>query len=482
MTKENQNTFGSQVSNLMNRIRIFFAVLGGCDRQTISECPSGDINTKASLGVLMMFVCILAGLGMANMAPMFISNVGIIIAVAVLWAGFILSLDRGFISGMDRNYANSVTGKRNWFLDIGMMIVRFTFIFFTSYLVAISLEIAIFRTEIDKQIVAKAQVESQEVKDSIETERQALYVELENQNQKFDEASTKFNTYLEGVRGEVDALSDSVRAQEQRITGEIEGIVGSGKKGYGPAAKKKEEYLESEKQRLAEMQAEYERLRTESPAAIEFVREQEKYNNFLEQHKKDLAELDKAETEALKSVSDNTTYGFQDRFQALKDLKSGENSFLIWAVWFMIFLIETSPILMKLMIKPGVYENQLKLSFEEHYAGTYQETLTASAKKIHDGEVARMNNEKEMFELNKAHAEARAENLVKEAESITKEYEAKEEIMKAKISFLTKLVTKKNDALQKINQFFSNSYAGKKEIKDAQEKMVKKFIEEFQEN
>lgn len=477
---ENQTTFGSQVKNLGGQIRIFFATLGGCDRETISRCPSGDINVKASLGVLMLMVCILAGIGMANMAPMFVSNVGIIIAIAILWAGFILSLDRGFISGMDRNYANG--GKRNWFMDIGMMIVRFTFIFFTSYLVAISLEIQIFKTEIDKVIVEKARIESVHVKDSIKNEKSILYAELDAAKMRLDNASGKQNDYLESIRAEVDALSDSVRAQEQAITGEIEGLIGSGKKGYGPAAKKKEEYLESEKQRLAAMQAEYERLRMESPSAVAFAEEQQKYKRFLEDHKKDLAELEKAETEALKSVSDNTTYGFQDRFDALKDLKSGNNSFLIWAVWFMIFLIETSPILMKLMIKPGVYENQLKLSFEEHYAGEYQDTLTASAKKIHDGEVARMNNEKDMFELSKNHAEARAENLAKEAESITKEYEAKEEIMKAKISFLTKLVTKKNSVLQKINEFTSNSYAGKKEMKETQEKMVRKFIKEFEEN
>ena len=290
----------------------------GAHQQLLKEHPSE--HTKYSgLGGVILATFVLASLSAGYAMYTVFGNWYYAVAFGIIWGLIIFNFDRFLVSTM-RKYGVS-RRKQIW-----MAVPRLALALLIGLTIARPLEMKIFEKEIDTKVVENVHKKIQ-LNDSLLTIENAALTQ-----QAVDERNRLTARKL--------AIEDTLHRLQQAYVTEADGTGGSMQRGIENLTRLK-------------MEAYQQALRQFSPELATLTAGIQQQDNILSQANSSLEEKRAAyEKAALANV------GFLERNKALADL-SGEESSVFWTsllISLLIILIETGPILSKLIMPVGPYD------------------------------------------------------------------------------------------------------------------------------
>ncbi|WP_431610478.1 DUF4407 domain-containing protein [Chryseobacterium sp. 'Rf worker isolate 10'] len=321
--KTNQQTI-NQGTHTINWFQKFLMVCSGGNIHILRKTPS-EWNKFAGIGGIVLFTAVFATLSAGYAMYTVFDNIWASIGFGILWGLMIFNLDRYIVSSIKK------TGT--WWNQILMAIPRLILATFLGIIISKPLELKIFEKEVNKQLNT-----------IIQRNKKQLQGEM---NGRILQQSGPFETEKQQISGKIAQYQkayDSASVElEKEILGKQSGLT-SGKEGYGPNAKRKQELKE---QRRVDL----ENYQKQAAPRLEYLDKEisKVYTNL---------ETERKSTETFEDKFN----GFAARLQALDEL--GKNSAIIGlAASFIMGLficLEISPVLVKLISHIGPYDYLLE--------------------------------------------------------------------------------------------------------------------------
>ena len=307
---------------MKRKIPFFTKVLLFCSGTTfdlIRKCPRFEVNKYASIGLTVLFTAILSILSSYFAFKLIFDSEYLAIPLSFFWGCIIFNLDRYIVSSMRMN-------ESKW-KEIIKSIPRILIAFLIAVIISKPLEIKLFDSEIQ------------------------VFLEKEKINQMYG-VSKKYTPDIELIESkrqlvELDfqkslALRDKYY-EEYKC--ECTGTCGTNVKGYGRECK-------SRKKRYDIYLSELSTKRAKKDSIIRLF-------NKEELKLKDLMEIEK-------TVISSSKIGFFDKIKALNKINKLGSFFIL----LMFIMIETAPLLTKLLSQKGPYDNLVledEIRFEANY-------------------------------------------------------------------------------------------------------------------
>lgn len=305
----------------MDKITHFFLLASGADLKILEQCPS-DRNKYAGIGATIFFTGLFAAMAAAFALFTVFDSYWIAILLGLMWGTMIFNLDRYIVSSMrkdSRSYREFLTALPRIVLAVVISIV-----------IAKPLELKIFDKEIQSELIVM---------------EQQVYARQEG------ELKIRYEATLAQLRQEVQALkSEIILKSSQRdalvlaAQQEADGTGGSRKKNLGPIYKvKKADAEQAEKELQALIMANSQRI-----AALE----------------KRIDDTQREMNGEIASLVREKLNGPAARMEALSRL-TAQSQAMWWAHIFIMILfliIESAPILVKLISRSGPYDSLLHIT------------------------------------------------------------------------------------------------------------------------
>lgn len=321
--KSNQQTI-NQVNHSMNWFQKFLLVCSGGNIHILRKTPS-EWNKFAGIGGIVLFTAVFATLSAGYAMYTVFDNIWASVGFGILWGLMIFNLDRYIVS--------SIKKIGTWWNQVLMTIPRLVLATFLGIIISKPLELKIFEKEVNKQLNTIIQRNKKQLQGEMngrilqqsgpfETEKKQISDKIAQYQKSYDSASVEL---------------------EKEILGKKSGLT-SGKEGFGPNAKRKQELKEQRRQDL-------ENFQKQSAPRLEYLDKEisKVYTNL---------ETERKSTETFEDKFN----GFAARLQALDEL--GKNSAIIGlAAAFIMGLficLEISPVLVKLISSIGPYDYLLE--------------------------------------------------------------------------------------------------------------------------
>ena len=306
-------------ANLMKR---FFWLCSGADIAILQtwDC-STEHNTYAGIGATIFLTAVLASLSGGYALWTVFQSSPYALSFGILWGILIFNLDRYIVMSLHKRRG----GFGAFFSQVATASPRLLLALLIASVITVPLELKIFEREIIDQLERNHQRQLNDDIQSID-QKYSEIADLEKQNSILTEAITG----KEGQRN--DAF--------QEVQGEASGNRGTGIRGAGPVWRQKTEFLTQLDQELHD-------LRSNNSARIQ-------------QNHARIGALKKArETEiAYKEVILHEANGLLARLEVLHDLSKEQTTtalaFVLIAAMFVV--IETAPVVVKLLSKYGPYD------------------------------------------------------------------------------------------------------------------------------
>lgn len=321
--KNSQQTI-NQPSHSINWFQKFLMICSGGNIHILRKTPS-EWNKFAGIGGIVLFTAVFATLSAGYAMYTVFDHIWAAVGFGVLWGLMIFNLDRYIVSSIKK------TGT--WWNQILMAIPRLILATFLGIIISKPLELKIFEKEVNKQLNTIIQRNKKQLQGEMngrilqqsgpfETEKKQISDKIAQYQKSYDSASVEL---------------------EKEILGKQSGLT-SGKEGFGPNAKRKQELKEQRRQDLENYQ------KQAAPRMAYLDKEISKVYTNLETERKS--------TETFEDKFN----GFAARLQALDEL--GKNSAIIGlAATFIMGLficLEISPVLVKLISHIGPYDYLLE--------------------------------------------------------------------------------------------------------------------------
>ena len=290
----------------------------GAWQQLLKDCPS-EQTKYAGLGGVLLATFVLAALS-AGYAIYSVFNSPVwAVVFAIIWGLIIFNFDRFLVTTM-RKYGVS-RRKQIW-----MAVPRFVLALLIGFTIARPLELKIFEKEIDVQIT---QNRHQKVllNDSL----------LQAEDHAVLTAATQERARLTARQS---SLEDTLRRLQQAYVEEADGTGGSGRRGIDKLTRLKQEAYQAA---LLRFTPELQQLQQQLHYQDSLIRESDAGRQSS--HRRYEAQVE-------------SDVGFLERNKALSDLSDHESS-VFWAnllISLLIIIIETAPVLSKLIMATGPYD------------------------------------------------------------------------------------------------------------------------------
>lgn len=316
----------------MNGITSFFLFCAGADRSILKRTPT-DVNKYASIGATVFFTGIFAAI--AGGFALFSVFKSVIVAMffGVVWGLMIFNLDRYIVM--------SIKKKDNKMQEFGMAFPRLILAVLIAFVIAKPLELKLFESEINSELVL---MEQQRFKEQEETLRTRFAPEIARMQADI----SSLNAEIETKRQKRDELN-------QLAIQEADGTGGSGQRNLGPIYRAKKRDADLAQQELDN---------TLAVIGPEIEAKRSEIKNIETAMSTDMASMDKVRLD-----------GFAARLDALGNL-SEKSSTILWASIFITLLfiaIETAPLFVKLISARSPYDYRL----DQH------ETLVSSGHSVY---------------------------------------------------------------------------------------------------
>ncbi len=330
----------------------FLYYCAGSDWQLLQRCGRWERFRHSAIGTFVILTGLLAFVsGGYALSTVFEDSLQLAISVAALWGFLIFSLDRFIVMAM----AETSVWRRTVHA-----LPRLLLAIFIALVVARPLELRIFEEEIEAEIARQQTGEIDSVVGQFGRQRAEVEHRLQEKIEKFE--GTRVIQDSNRQIGELNVAVSDCRSHEQAALqashAEIDGTGGSGRRGYGVIAKRKEaahrqlviqcsnlaDQLERELLKRANQQEALEQTTSKWRAAA-----QDELTGIEAQREGRLAQLE------------DYPDSFLQRHRALGVLQrsdEGVNSAVL-LITLLFVLVECSPVFSKLLTPPGHYEELL---------------------------------------------------------------------------------------------------------------------------
>jgi hypothetical protein len=329
-----------------NRLTIFLCSLSGARWSTLEKCPT-EINRYLGIGGTIFFTGLLAalsgGYAFYTAFSTFRSARAFAFVFGFIWGLMIVNLDRYIIATMTKAKTGSLTS------ELKIATPRFVLALIISLLIAKPLELAIFNTEIEAELTSVRQ-------DIIKQQLAALHG-------RYEPTIARLQGDIEQIQSDYRAAKDRRNALETDLTKEIEGTSITKTPGDGPAAQQK---------RKARDLAQKEMERIEQRIAPLVASRQSELEATTLAMNTDIRSLNRASPSRQDQTAGYLYDGLLARLKALGRMVDSDisvrltNAFIIMLA----IVIETAPIIAKLMSKRGVYDEIVDCENDEILAKT----------------------------------------------------------------------------------------------------------------
>ena len=302
----------------MSGLTSFFHFCAGADASILKRTPT-DQNKYASIGATVFFTGIFAAIAGGFALHSVFKSVPISLFFGVLWGLMIFNLDRYIVM--------SIKKKDNRWKELGMAVPRLVLAIIIALVIAKPLELKLFETEINSELVLMEQERYKEQESTLRTRFSPVISELQEDIQEL-------NTQIDSKREKRNELNN-LAIQEADGTG------GSGQKNLGPIYKAKKRDADLAQQELDETIA---LLNPEIGAKRSQIKDIETTMNS------DLTAMEKVNLD-----------GFAAKMDALGRL-GDKSTTILWASLFITLLfiaIETAPLFVKLISERSPYDYRL---------------------------------------------------------------------------------------------------------------------------
>ena len=321
----------------MNGLTSFFLFCAGADKSILKRSPT-DVNKYASIGATVFFTGVFAAIAGGFALFSVFKSVTVAILFGVLWGLMIFNLDRYIVM--------SIKKKDNRWQEFGMAMPRLILAVLIAFVIAKPLELKLFESEINSELVLMEQERFKEQEETLRT--------------RFTPEITRTQTEIDALNAQIEAKRTKRDELNQIAIQEADGTGGSGQRNLGPIyrAKKRDADL---------AQAELDKTLALLSTEIEGKRNQ--IQDMENQMAGDLVTMEKVKLD-----------GFAAQMDALGRL-ADKSTTILWASIFITLLfiaIETAPLFVKLVSERSPYDYRL----DQH------ETLAAN---IHSSYVTKLN-------------------------------------------------------------------------------------------
>ncbi|MFT4565468.1 MAG: putative Holliday junction resolvase-like endonuclease [Saprospiraceae bacterium] len=299
----------------MQLLKDFFIFCSGANRSILKRTPT-EVNKYIGIGATIFFTGIFAFVAAAYALSTIFETSWFIIPVALLWGLMIFNLDRFIVSTMKK--------KGALYKDFTNALPRIVLAVLISIVIAKPLELKIFESEIEAELVKMQQ---------------------ENYKEQDDLVKDRYVASIDTLKSEVLALKQEIETKELErdamVTAaiqEADGTGGSMNRNLGPIYKAKKSAADL-------VQSEYDRL-----AATNL--------NLITSKEDKIKTLDASMTTDMETLNRVSMTGFAARLEGLE--RASSRSKAIWLANLFIMLlfiaIETAPVITKLMIPRSPYD------------------------------------------------------------------------------------------------------------------------------
>jgi hypothetical protein len=235
----------------------------------------------------------------------------------IIWGLIIFNLDRFVISSTGKGDGTEKITKDEFVNALPRIVMALIL----SIAIAAPLEIRIFKTEIDAELFKIQKEKIQELNDITDA--------------RFAERIKDATANREKLEKDIAQLEVLIKDQEIKLQEEIAGRVGSGKDGYGPAAKQIELYIKKLEKKKQELDSRNQKKIANLEVNIQELKKKrdEEYIENNNQAKK----LD----------------GLLQRIKLAEDIAGWK---IIWLIRMIFIVIETGPIFFKMMVIKSSYD------------------------------------------------------------------------------------------------------------------------------
>jgi hypothetical protein len=319
-------TSDEKKETLPARVKHLLWWCAGADLETLKACPSDHARFTA-LGMMMAVVPCLATVSFTFFLQQSFNLGAAALLGGAAWGAVLFVLDRLLLTFHRKGQREKLRALPRLTLAVCLAVV-----------IGEPLLLRFFDTEVELQMRRDGQTVVAQARANAEARFKAEWDALLGANAE--------------MQKRLDELKRARDEKEAAVVGEIEGRVGSGVKGDGPAARQKQAAFE-------EARTEYERARTELLPKVE-------------ENAKRLEQM-RAEMEAeVKAIADahGAARGPLARHAALFALMRSEPSTALTYVplFVILLLMEVSPLTIKLTAEPGEYDRRLRLREENGVA------------------------------------------------------------------------------------------------------------------
>ena len=249
---------------------------------------------------------------------------------AIFWGLMIFNLDRFIISSTGKGDGKSSISLK----EFGNAIPRILMALILGIVISKPLELKILQPEIDAELELVQNSHRDSLNSKTEVKFQQELKRLEELRKPLSDRKVEISKQLEERRLEIVNLRDELQK-------EIQGRVGSGRSGYGPAARRIED-------NISRAENEYNTLK------IDLDNESESINQELNDVKNQIANLDKNRTtERLKNIQNARQL---DGLLARLEIADRIGGLVPLFLTLLFLFIETAPIFFKLMMEKGPYD------------------------------------------------------------------------------------------------------------------------------
>jgi hypothetical protein len=256
------------------------------------------------------------------------------IIFALIWGLMIFNLDRFIISSTGKGDG---TDRITWG-ELGKAAPRLFIASVLALTISKPLEIKIFESEINAELEEEQREYYSDLDEKTNAKFQNELIRLENNREPLLKKDSDIDRILEERRQEIIKLKEELQYE---IQGRVAGLKGSGRSGYGPAAKRIEDNISSAETSLQLLRAKF----TEEQATIkqELFDIKTQISSINERRSKE-----RLDNEKLAKGLD----GLLKRIQISDDISGWIGKILM----ILLFSLEVGPILFKMMLTKGPYD------------------------------------------------------------------------------------------------------------------------------
>lgn len=386
-------------------IQRFFILCSGSDREILHQCPT-EWNKYAGIGGTIFFTGLLASLSGGYALYTIFRGDANAFAYAILfgitWGFVILNLDRFIVS--------SIRKEGNLRKELLQASPRFILAIIISIVIAKPLEVRIFESRIEQQILEDKRAKLEDEKLSIDKLNDLTKLEnsIQNQNTELgtldslrqgDPTNDDFKKLLGDRNSAIQDLNNVSKANNPKISdynfkiSQIKGnpdnyreikdttgividrkLIAEANKSINDLSYSRNVLLneiKAKQKRVEDLDAEIQKVRNDYKALIaQRINEKQAEIGQTKQTKAQADSIAKIQFDESVQIKERSyTNNFITQLEAMGNLTSS-NSTMMWTSWMIMLLfivIETAPILVKLLSKRGPYDEILDRVEYEHY-------------------------------------------------------------------------------------------------------------------